>query len=121
MDDFEINLIPLWELIIERISFTHINYSFHNDDAQKRIVNSTFTKSLLHFVPTVSPYYYTSLREKKQISIEWLLEALKHSMNSVAVENPKLYLDWSPKKVIDLEKLDDSNNEVFNLNLINNT
>lgn len=121
MDDFEIDLIPLWELIIERISFSHINYTFHNGDTQKRNVYSTFTKSLLHFVPTVSPYYYTSLRENKQISVEWLLEVLKHSMNSVAVESPKLYLDWSLKKVINLEKLDDTNNEVFNLNLSNNT
>ncbi|KAE9533494.1 hypothetical protein AGLY_009132 [Aphis glycines] len=101
MNDMELNLIPLWELVIERNFLSRINYSILNEDDYYHNKQYDFMKLLLKFVPTVSPFYCNSL--KYDFTIEFLTEALKYSMNSVAVENPKLYLEWTPKKVDDLE------------------
>lgn len=97
----ELNLIPLWELIIERNFLSRISYSILNEDNYYHNKHYDFMKLLLKFVPTVSPFYCNSL--KYDFTVEFLTEALKYSMNSVAVENPKLYLEWTPKKVDDLE------------------
>lgn len=114
MDDMELNLIPLWELIIERnfLTFTRILLKGNVEKSK----NHTFMKSLLRFVPTVSPFYYNSLKNNKLLATEFLLEALKHSMNSIAVESPNLYLEWSPKRGVELEKHNDQINEVFDNN-----
>lgn len=114
MDDMELNLIPLWELIIERTFLTQFNYSLTNHNTQRTTKHHLFIKSLLQFVPTVSPFYYNALKNNEDFSIELLIEALKHSMNSVAVENPKLYLEWSPEKIVNSEKHVDKIDEVFN-------
>jgi len=110
MDDMEFNLIPLWELVIERKFLAHINYSLSPKDDYFYNKHYAFMQSLLKFVPTVSPFYCNSL--KYNFSVEFLIEALKYSMNSVAVENPMLYLNWSPKKVDNLEN-HDTVDEVF--------
>lgn len=107
MNDMELNLIPLWELVIERNFLTHITYNLKDD---KNSINfKSFTKSLLRFVPTVSPYYCNSSENNKGFLSEFLMEAFKHSMDSIAVENPKLYLEWSSDNV----KIQDSD-EIFN-------
>lgn len=116
-DDKEMNLIPIWELIIERHIFNCINYSFDNDKIQRNNIYDSLIKSLLKFVPTISPFYYNSLKKNTDFSVDFLMESLKHSMNSIAVENPKLYLKWS-SKYIDLENHNNSINEVLN-NYIN--
>jgi len=110
MNDMELNLIPLWELVIERNFLARINYSILNEDDYFHNKHYDFMQSLLKFVPTVSPLYCNSL--KYNFTVEFLIEALKYSMNSVAVENPMLYLEWSPKKVDDLENHNTAN-EVF--------
>jgi len=110
MNDMELNLIPLWELVIERNFLSRINYSILNEDDYFHNKHYDFMKSLLKFVPTVSPVYCNSL--KYNFTVEFLIEALKYSMNSVAVENPKLYLEWSPQKIDNLEN-HDTINEVF--------
>lgn len=115
MDDMELNLIPLWELIIERTFLTHFNYSLTNDNTQRTTNYYPFIKSLLQFVPTVSPFYYNSLKNNEDFSVELLIEAFKHSMNSAAVENPKLYLEWSSQNTVDTEKHVNNIEEVFNL------
>lgn len=114
MNDMELNLIPLWELIIERNLLTFTRMLLKGNIQRSKI--RPFMKSLLHFVPTVSPFYYNSLKNNKLLATEFLLEALKHSMNSIAVENPKLYLEWSPRRGVELEKDNDQINEVFNNN-----
>jgi len=101
MNDMELNLIPLWELVIERNFLSRISYSILNEDDYYHNKQYDFMKLLLKFVPTVSPFYCNSL--KYDFTVEFLTEALKYSMNSVAVENPKLYLEWTPNKVDDLE------------------
>lgn len=110
----ELNLIPLWELIIERNFLIFTRMLLKGNIRRSKV--HPFTKSLLQFVPTVSPFYYNSLKNEKLLATEYLLEALKHSMNSIAVENPKLYLEWSPKRSVELEKNNDQINEVFNNN-----
>lgn len=112
MNDVEISLIPLWELLIERCFFTHINYSLIKKKSQSSIKYYSFIKSLLQLIPTVSPFYYNALKKKDNFNIEFLMEGLKHSMNSVAVVNPKLYLEW-PCTIV-YEKHEDTINEVFN-------
>jgi len=116
MNDIELNLIPLWELIIERNFLTHIEPSLSNGNTQKPVNNNLCMKWLLQFVPTVSPFYYNSLKTNDSFTINVLMEALKHSMNSVAIENPTSYLEWSSNKVVDLEKHNVDINEVFNNN-----
>lgn len=106
----EFSLIPLWELVIERNFLTHINNCLLSVDDDFENKHYKFMQSLLKFVPTVSPLYCISL--KYNFSVEFLIEALKYSMNSVAVENPKLYLEWSPKKLDNLDN-DATVNEVF--------
>ncbi|VVC30846.1 ATPase, dynein-related, AAA domain,von Willebrand factor, type A,AAA+ ATPase domain,P-loop [Cinara cedri] len=110
-DNKEINLIPIWELIIERNIFSYINYNFINDKIQIRNGYDSLIKPLLKFVPTVSPFYYNSLKKNKVFSIEFLTESLKHSMNSVAIDNPELYFAWSPKKVMELEDQENAVNQ----------
>lgn len=112
MNDIELNLIPLWELIIERNFLIHINHNFIKNDGQSSNKDFHFMKSLLHFVPTVSPFYYHSLNNSKKIGIHFLTEALKHSMKSVAVYNPKLFLEWSPNKIDNLETHEDITTQV---------
>lgn len=107
MNDMELNLIPLWELVIERNFLSHIYYSILNDDDYFHNKHYDFMQMLLQFVPTVSPIYCNSL--KYSFSIDFLIEALKYSMNSIAVKNPQLYLEWSPKKVAELENHDTIN------------
>jgi len=116
MNDIELNLIPLWELIIERNFLTLIESSLFNGNTQKPVNNHLFMKFLLQFVPTVSPFYHNSLKTNDSFTINVLMEALKHSMNSVAIENPKSYLEWSSNKVVALEKHNVDINEVFNNN-----
>ncbi|XP_060859886.1 midasin [Metopolophium dirhodum] len=111
MNDMELNLIPLWELVIERNFLSRINYSILNEDDYFHNKHYDFMQSLLKFVPTVSPVYCNSL--KYNFTVEFLTEALKYSMNSVAVENPKLYLEWSPKKIDNLENHDTINEEML--------
>lgn len=106
----EFNLIPLWELVIERNFLARIKYSLFKKDDYFHKKHYDFMKSLLKFVPTVSPFYCNSL--KRDFTIAFLIEALKYSMNSVAVENPMLYLEWSPKK-IDNSENHDAVNKVF--------
>jgi len=102
MNDMEFNLIPLWELVIERNFLARISFSSLNENHDYiRSKHYGLMQSLLKFVPTVSPFYCNSLKHK--FSVEFLIEALKYSMNSVAVENPMLYLEWSPKNVDNLE------------------
>ncbi|XP_025407976.1 midasin-like [Sipha flava] len=96
MNDMEFNLIPLWEYVIERNFFIRINYSFTKNPIYNKYKS---TKLLLQYVPTVSPYYHNSLNNDNEFSVEFLLEGLKHSMNSVAVENPKSFLEWSSKNI----------------------
>lgn len=110
MNDMELNLIPLWEFVIEKNFFIHINYDLTSNPKDNKY--KSFTKLLLQFVPTVSPYYCNSLENDKDFSAELLLEALKHSMNSVAVENPKLYLEWSSNNV-EIQNSDEIMNKVF--------
>lgn len=114
MNEMELNLIPLWELIIERSFLVHINYTLNNDISQDGLKYHSFIKSLLYFVPTVAPFYFTALNDdyNKSFTIKTLMEALNHSMNSVAVENPKLYLNSSSRN-INLENHDETTNEVF--------
>lgn len=107
------NLIPIWELIIERNIFSRMNYSCINEKIQRSNEYDSLIKSLLKFVPTVSPLFYNSLKQNNDFSIEFLMESLKHSLNSVAIENPKLYLEWSPKNVVDLESDDNTVNKVL--------
>lgn len=97
MNDMELKLIPLWELIIERNLLTHINYTNHKKKIDS-IRNYAFIKSVLQFVPTVSPFYCHSLKTNDKFPVESLIEALKHSMTSVAVETPKVYLKWPYNK-----------------------
>lgn len=113
MNDMELNLIPLWELIIERTFLTHFKCLLTNDNTQRATQHNLFIQSLLQFVPTVSPFYYNAFKHNDDFSIELLIEALKHSMNSAAVENPKLYLEWSPKELVDSEKPVDKIEEVI--------
>lgn len=104
MNDMEFNLIPLWELVIERNFLTYISYSLLKENNHFHNKHYDFMQSLLKFVPTVSPFYCNSL--KYRFNVEFLIEALKYSMNSVAVENPMFYLEWSPKNVDNLENHD---------------
>lgn len=114
MNEMELNLIPLWEFVIERNFLTHINYNLINDKIPGTdIKHKSFSKLLLQFVPTVSPYYYYSLENKEGLSAEFLIEALKHSMNSVAIKNPKLFLELSSNNVVKIQDSDDVNNKVF--------
>lgn len=112
INDIEINLIPLLELIIERCFFTHIKNGLNEDSSQRSIKHYSFIKSLLQLVPTVSPFYYNTLKNNHSFNIEFVMECLKHSMNSIAVDNPKLYLEWSYKNVF--EKQEDTIIEVLN-------
>lgn len=107
------NLIPIWELIIERNIFSCLDYSYINNRIQRSSKYDSLMRSLLKFVPTVSPLYYNSLKRNNNFSTEFLMESLKHSLNSVAVENPKLYLEWSPTKVVDLVYDDNTVNKVL--------
>jgi hypothetical protein len=109
MNDMEFNLIPLWEYVIERNFFIRINYSFTKNPIYNKYKS---TKLLLQYVPTVSPYYHNSLNNDNEFSVEFLLEGLKHSMNSVAVENPKSFLEWSSKN-IEIQNSDEIINKVF--------
>lgn len=115
MNDMELNLIPLWELIIERTFLTHFKYSLTTGKSQKTSKHYLFVESILKYVPTVSPFYYNTFKHNENFSIELLIEGLKHSMNSAAVENPKLYLEWSPKKIVDSEKPVDKTEEVISI------
>lgn len=110
MNDKELNVIPLWELIIERNFLTLIKSHLFNENNQKPIDN-TFMELLLQVIPTVSPLYYKSLKNNSIVNV--LIEALGHSMNSIAMKSPKLYLEWSSNEFVDLEK---QNDEVFNNN-----
>jgi len=116
MNDIELNLIPLWELIIERNFLTLIKSSLCNKNTEKLIDKHLLMKLLLQFVPTVSPFYCNSLKANDSFTIILLMEALKHSMTSIAVENPRSYLEWSSNKIFNLEKNSADINEVFNNN-----
>lgn len=111
MNDVELTLIPLWEIIIERNILTPINYI--ENKSGNSIKNYTFIKSVLEFVPTVSSFYCYSFKNNNGFHAELLTEALKHSMSSVAVENPKLYLEWTPRKFSVVEKQDTPVDEVL--------
>lgn len=114
MNDMELNLIPLWELVIERNFFIIAN---GDDIEQRSVTNYTFysyLKALLLFVPTVSPLYYNSLNFFHNIDINLLVQGLNHSLNSVAVENPNLYLDWSPNKNINVKNHDTTSEVLYN-------
>lgn len=110
-NDIEINLIPLWELIIERCLFINMNYCLNEDKSQRSIKHYSFIKLLLQLVPTISPFYYNALKRNDNFDLELLMEGLKHSMNSIAVINPKLYLEWS--HTILHEKHEDTTTEVL--------
>lgn len=109
MNVMELNLIPLWELIIQKNLLTHINYV--DDMSESNTRNYAFIKSVLQFVPTVSPYFFHSSTNNQGFPIESLNEALKHSMSSVAVDDPKLYLEWLTSKM-EVEEQDDFINKV---------
>lgn len=109
MNDMELKLIPLWELIIERNLLTHIYYTNHKKNISS-LRNYSFFKSVLQYVPTVSTFYCHSIKNNDKFPVESLIESLKHSMSSVAVKAPKIYLEW-PYNKNEMEIKDD--NEVI--------
>lgn len=114
MNDMELKLIPLWELIIERNLLTHIKYKSYKKNISS-VRNYSFFKSVLHYVPTVSPFYCHSIKNSNKFAVESLIEALKHSMTSVAVETPKIYLEW-PYNKNEMEIQDDTEVVLYNNN-----
>lgn len=106
MNDMELKLIPLWELLIERHLLTHISYTNRKKNINN-IINYSFFKLVLQYIPTVSPFYCHSITNNNKFPVESLIEALKHSMTSVAVKTPKIYLEW-PYNKNEMEIQDDN-------------
>ncbi|XP_050541449.1 midasin [Daktulosphaira vitifoliae] len=106
MNDLELKLLPLWELIIEKLFLVLVHLYFDSKNTFTTNNNIMFSKSLLQYIPTVSPFYYHSLKSN-QVSIDFLLEALKHSLNSVAVDCPTIFLELSDNKNVCLHKQDE--------------